>query len=280
MLRPSLIDPVLERLGLSGRPAADRSGLDALYGAWCRKVPFDNVRKLIAVRAGDTGPLPGDDPTDFFQAWLTHGVGGTCWAANGALCALLQALGFQAHRGVATMLVAPDIPPNHGTVVVELADGPHVVDASILHVSPLVMREDERVQIDHPAWGVTGHWLDGRFAIRWRALTMSEPFDCRLEEWPVDGDRFAMQHEATRTWSPFNFELMCNVVRGDERVGVAQGQAKRITADGTVCTEPLHDRLGWLVDEIGYSEAIARRIPADVATPPPPGSRTASLRGT
>lgn len=43
----------------------DSSQSEALYAAWCRSVPFDNTRKLIALRAGDPGPLPGDSPRGF-----------------------------------------------------------------------------------------------------------------------------------------------------------------------------------------------------------------------
>jgi len=42
-------------------------------------VPFDNVRKLIHVKSGKAGPLPGGTAEDFFTAWLRHGTGGTCW---------------------------------------------------------------------------------------------------------------------------------------------------------------------------------------------------------
>jgi hypothetical protein len=76
---------VLMKLGLSEYPTPTLDGLRALYAAWCRKVPFDNVRKLIHIHHHDPAPLPGDDATDFFEAWLTYGTGGTCWAGNGAL---------------------------------------------------------------------------------------------------------------------------------------------------------------------------------------------------
>ena len=33
--------------------------------------------------------------------------------------------------------------------------------------------------------------------------------------------------------------------------------------------------LGWLIDGLGVEESLARRIPDDQPTPPPPGSRTA-----
>src|SRR4029453_12915515 len=75
-----LLEQVLSRLGLAERPAPTLDGLQTLYAAWCRKVPFDNVRKLIHIHNHDPGPLPGDDSTDFFDAWLTYGTGGTCWA--------------------------------------------------------------------------------------------------------------------------------------------------------------------------------------------------------
>ncbi|MGE0624173.1 MAG: arylamine N-acetyltransferase [Pseudomonadales bacterium] len=284
VLAPDQVETLLERFGLSGYPSADLPGLTTLYDAWCRHVPFDNARKLIAVRAADPAPLPGDSPPEFLDAWLQHGVGGTCWAGNGALCELLRAIGFTAQRGVGTMMVAPDIPPNHGTVVVELPEGAFVVDASIMHVTPLAIREGQSVSIDQPAWGVTGHWLGERYAIRWQGLANPEPFDCRIDEWPVDRQRFATQHEMTRTWSPFNFELMFNLVRGDGRIGIAQNQAAKRDAQGRLTLTALErtaggGRLGYLVDELGISEALAARIPDDVATPPPPGSRTAARAG-
>lgn len=278
-LAPDLVDRVLEQFGLSERPDSDLAGLHALYGAWCRNVPFDNIRKLIAVRAGDPGPLPGDDPVEFLEQWLVHRVGGTCWAGNGALQALLGALGFEAHRGVATMLVAPDIPPNHGTVVVDLPEGRFVVDASIMHQQPLAVRAGESSHVEHPAWGVSGRWLDHRFAINWRPMMREDRIDCRLDQWPVDAARFRDQHEQTRGWSPFNFELVFNLVRGDGRIGVGNGLARSIAAEAETAT-PLagEERVRYLVEVCGVSEALASRVPDDVPTPPPPGSRTASER--
>jgi N-hydroxyarylamine O-acetyltransferase len=40
------------------------------------------------------------------------------------------------------MMVAPNLPPNHGTALVDLPDGRYVVDASILHVEPLPLLTD------------------------------------------------------------------------------------------------------------------------------------------
>src|ERR1043166_1095811 len=160
-LAPDLLERVLMQLGLSERPAPALVGLQTLYAAWCRRVPFDNVRKLIHVRNHDPGPLPGDDAAEFFEAWLTYGTGGTCWAGNGALHALLVSLGFQASRGMGTMLVAPHIPPNHGTVLVTSGAPRYVVDASILHSEPLPLDASTPTGVTHPAWGVQCGMRDG-----------------------------------------------------------------------------------------------------------------------
>jgi hypothetical protein len=37
-----LLEQVLSRLGLSERPEPTLDGLQTLYAAWCRKVPFDS----------------------------------------------------------------------------------------------------------------------------------------------------------------------------------------------------------------------------------------------
>jgi N-hydroxyarylamine O-acetyltransferase len=271
-----LVEDVLEFLDYPGVPDTTAAGLTSIYRAWCRAVPFDNVRKLIAIRSGAAGRLPGDDPLDFFNALLDDAVGGTCWAGNGALCALLQSLGFDAVRAVGTMVVAPNIPPNHGSVVVRIGRDRFVTDASIMSVVPVRVAPGESITIDHPAWGVTGHWLDGAFAIRWRPINRDDAIDCRIDTFAVDAARFRAQHEATRRWSPFNTELMLNLVTEDGRIGIARGRKIVIDRNGRVSQEEIIDRVGFLVDELGISERIAARIPEDLPTPPPPGSRTAA----
>lgn len=272
-LDPYQVELVLDRLGLSSHPDINLSGLAQLYEAWCRQVPFDNIRKLIAVRSGLSTPLPGDDPGEFFDAWLQHGVGGTCWAGNGALCELLTALGYRANRGLATMMVAPNLPPNHGTVVVELPQGSYLVDASILFVEPLLVAGGMETEVAHAAWGVKGRWFDDKYVVEWRALRRPEPIQCRIDKWPVETSQFREQHETTRVWSPFNYELTFELVRDERRIGVSHGQAVSLADDGSLLSSSLTDRAGYLVDELGISEELAVQIPDDIRTPPPPGSQ-------
>lgn len=280
-LAPALVERVLLRLGLATTPPPTLAGLQALYAAWCRKVPFDNVRKLIHVSQQGPSPLPGDEAVDFFTAWLAHGTGGTCWAGNGALQALLVSLGFQADRGRGTMLVAPNIPPNHGTVVVTCETDRYLVDASILHAEPLRLDTSQTTGIVHPAWGVQCHQRAGLWHIRWRPLHMPEGLDCRLDQLQVTREVFRDAHEQTRPWSPFNYELHARLLCGETIIGITGGHQVEFDRTGGVQRTPLQgdERLRVLVEELGMAEALVQRLPLDRPTPPPPGSRTAQAAG-
>jgi N-hydroxyarylamine O-acetyltransferase len=276
-LAPALRDRVLERLGFAAPPAADLGGLTALYAAWCRRVPFDNVHKLIHLAEGRPGPLPGDAPADFFEAWLADGAGGTCWAGSGALCALLRALGFQASRALATMLVAPDLPPNHGTVCVELAGETWLVDTAMLHGEPLRLVPGRESEVAHPAFGVRARPDGERWRVHWRPLHAPDGLDCRLDALGASEARCAALHEETRGWSPFNFSLYLRVLRGPRVAGAAFGRSVELDPAGGVRAVPYEprERQRLLVEEFGIGEALAARLPADRPLAPPPGSRTA-----
>lgn len=179
-LEPALVERVLERLGLPTTPEPDLPGLATLYRAWCRRVPFDNVWKRIHLAEGLAGPLPGDALEDFFATWLRHATGGTCWAGNGTLAALLTALGFATERVLSTMRVAPDLPPNHGSVCVTIDGARHLVDASMLFDEPLPLVPGATTRIDHPAWGVTCRPEGERWAVGWRPLH-AESLECGLD---------------------------------------------------------------------------------------------------
>lgn len=275
----ALTERVLERLGFNARPAApDLDGLTALYRAWCRTVPFDNVRKRIHVASGDASPLPGNTPDDLLEGLLTHGVGGTCWAMHGGLVAFLGACGFDVQRAIGTMLAAPSLPPNHGSAVVRLDGTDWLVDGCIQHGRPLALVPGEASRTEHPAWGVTATPDGNRWRVRWRSPFAPEGFDCRIDS--LDGDiaTFNRLHENTRAWSPFNYELFVRVHRGDGVLGLSRGMRIEFRGDGSLVTTPLDHagRLAFLVDELGVSESLAASVPADVPTPPPPGSATAA----
>src|SRR5438067_13685836 len=68
-LAPALLERVLSKLGLFEPPAPTLEGLRTLYPAWCRKVPFDNIRQLIHRRSHDPSPMPGGDAFAWMRMW-------------------------------------------------------------------------------------------------------------------------------------------------------------------------------------------------------------------
>ncbi len=274
---PRLLARVLERLGVAA-PEPTLEGLSRVYGAWCERVPFDNLQKrrhLHRVSQGELAadlPLPGSTAEAFFEDWLRDGSGGTCWAGNGALCDLLLALGFDAERGLATMLAAPDLPPNHGTVRVKLAGGHYLCDASMLSQQPLPLVDGGETRVEHPAWGVRcAPSDDGRAIVHWRAGHREELLGCRLERYGLDAAEFDQYHERTRAWGPFNFAISFRINR-DDRVH-ALGLGERVTIDdsGRSSTGALtpEQRTDYLVG-LGIRRALAESLPPDEPMPPPP----------
>lgn len=269
---PATVDAVLARLGVA-RPTQDLEGLGRVYAAWCLSVPFDNVRKLVHLAERRAGPLPGSSAADFFESWLEHRTGGTCWAGNGALHDLLAALGFEAVRVAATMMSSADTPgPNHGSVVVVLEGERWIVDASILSGAPLrIPAPEERVDASQPLPRI--EWRQGKPAVIWRTLRAPDGFPCRIDRIGVTGDEWNALHQRTAAWGPFNYALSARINRGGSSIGYVGGQRFTIDARGAVTSEP-RDRAGrdrFLVEELGVSKSLVDRVPEDRPMPPGPG---------
>jgi len=266
------LEAILAKLGVD-RPETDLPGLRQVYAAWCSKVPFDNVLKLVHLAEDRSGPLPGSTSEDFFASWLEHGTGGTCWSGNSALHDLVAALGFDVARAVATMMPTPDAPgPNHGSVVVTLGGDRWIADASILSGVPLRILEEGEAPEREVLPRV--EWRNGRTTVIWRTLVAPDGFPCRFERIGVDPGEWDALHQQTAGWGPFNFAANTRVLRGTTAVGYALGQQFALDPDGVVSVEAL-DRTGrdrFLVEELGISEELVARVPDDRPLPPRPAS--------
>jgi N-hydroxyarylamine O-acetyltransferase len=268
-MHPVTVAAVLERLGVAA-PSRDLAGLRAVYATWCRSVSFDNVLKMIHVAEERPGPLPGSTAESFFEAWLACGAGGTCWAGNGALQGLLEALGFDVQRAIATMMPSHSPAPNHGSVVVTLEGERWIADASILTGEPIRIPAPGEPAGTGALPGL--QWLDGKPAVIWRTLRVPDGFPCRIERIGADNAEWDAFHRESGVWSPFNFELSARVMRGASTIGVSPGQRFAIEADGSISAS-LQDhaaRQRFLVEELGISEDVARRLPDDRPVPPRP----------
>ena len=271
-LAPSLVEAVLERLGFTAPPAPDLDGLNSVYSTWCQRVPFDNVHKLIHLRAEDPAPLPGSEPSDVLEAWLEHGTGSTCWAGSAALTEFLWALGFDAKRVLATILFAPDLPPNHGSTVVAFDGANYLVDSSMLHGEPLRLDPDARTGVDHPGWAIRAWCAAGTHMLSVRALLMPQPMDTRIDLIGATHEKYLERYEDTRAWGPFNYGLSVRKSVGDRVIGTAWGEHIEIDEGGEWHKHAFEpgERARWLVEDVGLSEEIVAKLPEDLPMPPPP----------
>lgn len=252
-MHPSLQQRVLQRLGFGAPPSRDLAGLTALYAAWSARVPFDNVRKSIALHRNERSPLPGTDPDDFLEAWLRHGTGGTCWAGSTALHALFQSLGFEVRRAAGSMR---DLGvPNHGTVKARIDGRDFLVDSSMLTGSPVPLEEtpsssvrDGGVEVEIDA-GALVVWFD--------TPPHAGLFPCRLLLDPVDADFFRDAHERSRASSPFNAALYARRNRDGRRIVLRGSTRYTRTVAGTMEEALDRDALcAALREDIGVSPAM------------------------
>ena len=281
----ALRDRVLARLALDAAAVApDLAGLRAVYGAWCARVPFDNVRKMIALRTrADDGappsgaPLPGAHADDFFDAWLAHGTGGTCWPSSNALYALLRALGFPARRVAASMRDMGV--PNHGSIKVAVDGRDWLVDSSMLTGVPIPLGPTNAV-VGAAPFGAEVEAADGTHVV-WFATPPHDHFPCRLLDDPVDHPFYLGAYEGSRGRSPFNDRLYARRNLPGRKIVLRATTRFEQTADGVEERELTRDALlASLRDEVGIAPAMVEAwvasgaledtfAPFDGAPPPP-----------
>ncbi|HEX5096526.1 MAG TPA: arylamine N-acetyltransferase [Acidimicrobiia bacterium] len=274
MIDPMIdVDAILERLGLGARPAPDLDGLARVYLAWCRNVPFDNVVKRVHMASGDTGPIPNGPPDAFFDWYLRHGTGGTCWPSANALHALLVGLGFDARRGSAAMAdskIDGEYAHSHGTTLVRVDGTDHWVDTSMLTDRVLPLARGATTSIPGPVHPLRAEPVGDRWRVWWEPGPRGQEMSCLLLSADTTSEHYLARYEFSRGWSPFN--LWVHAVRNTERgrLTLTNGTRYERRADGgDTRALDVGDRTKVLVEEFGYSEEIVARLPPDEAPPVP-----------
>lgn len=257
-LAPATLESVLTRFGFSEPPAATLAGLEEVYRAWGRHVPFDNVRKRIALTRGDAGGLPGGVAADFFGTWLRHGPGGTCWPTSNGMYMLLRGLGFDVRRIAASM---QDMGlPNHGSVIVRLGGEEYLVDSSILCERPLPIGSAS-YEIDDPVHPIRFTPADGKWLLHWGFTMSQELMPCRLIQDPVDLPFYHERYEISRQMSPFNAALYARRNKEGELVSFVGRSRFRKTAAGVAHEELDEKKLAEaLVEDIGFSPELVAEL--------------------
>ena len=255
----ALLTRAFARLGFASRPSPDRAGLEALYLAWCRHVPFDNVRKRIALAKGGSEPLPGGSPDDFLSAWLEHGTGGTCWPSSNGLHALVAACGFEVRRISASMFDRND--HNHGSLIVRLDGQEWMVDSSIENDVPILLERGVARAIDDPVHPIRVEPVDESFRVHWGMAQNTNTMPCRLMQDPVDEAFYLERYEISRGYSVFNTALYARRNFPGRLVSLTGRTRHEKTASGVgsraLSDTEVHDAL---VGELGYSERIVSEL--------------------
>ena len=249
-----LRDRVLVRLGFSGVPPRDLEGLRALYRAWCASVPFENARKMIALRTAAEHPLPGGQARDFFCSWLAHGTGGTCWPTSNALFELLRSAGFEARRVAGSMRDTGAV--SHASVKVRIDGGDWLVDSSMLTNVPLPLGDRVFVHAD-PVFAAEVEPTDGTHVI-WADMPPNSSYlPCRLLVDPASHDLYLAGYEASRERSPFNQRLYARRNRPGEQLVLVGPTRFSKTADGLTSQDLAAEELcRELREGIGLSNAL------------------------
>jgi N-hydroxyarylamine O-acetyltransferase len=250
------IQQVLERLGLPGSPSLDLEGLTQVYTAWCQRVPFDNVRKMIQLRTRPEAPLPGGHSGEFFDHFLNGGTGGTCWSSANALCELLQSLGFDARRTTASMFDMNQ--DNHGTTKVVLRGaGERLLDTYMLSQEPIPLAQTDFIGNDK-LFGAEAEWESGSHLI-WSHPPNMGPLPCRLMADSVEHAYYLSKYERSRTVSPFNQRLCARRNHPEKQVMLVGNTRYVKTIDGVeqrdLCEAEL---LRSLQEDIGMTAAVVQ----------------------
>jgi N-hydroxyarylamine O-acetyltransferase len=274
-----LTERVLSKLGFPEPPPPDLDGLTALYRAWCMRVPFDNTRKTMALRAGTGGALPGIDAEDFFEHWLAHGTGGTCWPSSNAMFSILRSAGFDARRVIASMRDLGS--PNHASVKVHVAGLDWLADSSMLLNRPLPLGPGVFIGHD-PVWPAEVEASGGTHVVWWHTPPGEEHLPCRILVDPATFEEYFDGYDRSRARSPFNERLYARrnrpaalvILIGRTRYRRTSGgvEARELTA-GEV-QESLREDIGLSGQLIGRwveSGGLAGAAPPQPA--PPPGQR-------
>ena len=275
MISACLLQRVLSKLGLDDRPEVDLAGLNQLYAAYSARVPNDNIHKRIWLVGDRTTPVAGGNPVEFFENWLVYGTGGTCFPANGALCELLMALGFDARRILGSvMMEGIEQGGNHGAVLVRIGGTDYLADAQLASFAVLPLLIGQAFSTGRGIHDISAVPVGEGFDVQWYpGSNRQTPMITRLDmSGPVDHTTFLAQYALSamrdRRRSPFNDALFVGRHFPDQILNIGRNTLTKVSKDNIVTQRQISiaERSQILIDEFELSAEIVRLIPPDEDT--------------
>jgi len=241
-LSSEIVGRILGKLELKKQPEPDLEGLNRVHAAYCGHVSNDNIQKRIWLVGDKTKPVTGGDPIEFFENWLAHGTGGTCFAASGGLYALLRALGFDVRRVSGSVIrQGTKIHANHDSVLVCLRGKNYLVDPQHASFTAFPIVPGEVSSTGDGIHDTRAVPIPGGFELQsFPGANRQEPLQIQFDvsNWLVD-HAFFLAHYALsalreRNRSPFNEALF--ICRRFPHAIIIVGRGNRIVvaSDNTV----------------------------------------------
>jgi N-hydroxyarylamine O-acetyltransferase len=271
-LPEQLFEPVLSKLGLAERPGLDLVGLNTLCAAFSGSVSNDNLQKRIWFAGEQTAPVTGGNPIEFFENWLVHGTGGTCFPINNAIYTLARSIGFNARRIAGSIIMEPfELDANHGSVLVTVEGIDYLVDAQFASFRALPILPGQAASTGEGIHDIKAVPVDDGFHVLWYAgHNREQPVTFHLTSRydPVDFGFFLKQYDlsTSNSRSPFNESLYISRHFRDSILTLGRKNKITVASDNTATTIELTDeeRRRVLIEDFGVSEETVDALPPDV----------------
>ncbi len=251
------VQKVLSRFNITDLEC-NQEGLEKIYQAWCRNIPFDNFWKRLDLAKTPFINKDQIDPTTFFEAWLEHGIGGTCWTTTNALQHLLVEIGFQSRIVGGSMGDMGMV--NHGSLIVTTNDGQEfIVDSSISNETPI---EVTPKTIDNSPHSIQLIDEDVKLSVLFEFPSKKDLMKCAIYNDTFSQKALHKSHLESYTHSLFNDcvyikknnELGINTIIGDTLYTKTKNEIKKVTLTKGEIHETLSSIMGFSNELIAHIE--------------------------
>ncbi len=255
-LRLDIKQQVLKKLEISESIGCTKQNLEDLFKAWCRNIPFDNFWKRMDLIGKSFSQLDQLDPNNFFELWLEHGVGGTCWVTTNAMFELLKDLGFNA-RVISCSMGDMGI-PNHGSIIVTIDNEELIIDTSVLNEQPIELANIKKENEIHPIQVIH---TDSKTTVLFEFVMSRKQMPWTLIDNDINLDTIKSLHETSINASLFND---CIYIRknSENKTYSLIGNTFYIKSSDKIEAQTLDNNeiKKTLVDVFGFSKEITNHI--------------------
>ncbi len=250
------LDAYFERVGFTGRAAADAQTLDAMQRAQLATIPFENFDILL-------GRGVALAPAALVEKLVGRRRGGYCFELNGLLLLALRAIGFDVRPLLARVhLRGNPTGRTHVLLLVELGRRSWVVDAgfggpSLRGPIPFeldVVREQQGESFRLVGAGELGTMLQMQTSAGWKHL-YSFDLDTALDADIALANRYTATHPESR----FTGTRIAAVHHPRGRTTLEDFRLRQLV-DGTA-------REATLADDASYLDALTRHFGIDIGAP-------------